>query len=147
MPPKRTRRVRTMLLVAVAVAVLAAGGLTWRLLSGDDAEAAPEQGHPLTEARAAELAELATSGDEQQLREAFVLPAEQPLDPGLAAGLAGVDLVIDMSSYAATAEDTARVEATITDAEGTSTDWSLALLLTDAGWQIVHTVPRDEVDG
>lgn len=135
-----------MLLVAVAI-VLAAGAVTWWLLSGDDADTGVAQAHPLTRARAAELAELATSGDEQQLREAFVLPTEQPLDPELAAGLAGVDLAIDMSSYEAIAEDTAIVEATTTDADGTSTAWTLALLRTDAGWQIVHTMPRDEVDG
>jgi len=145
-PAWARRNLSTIVAVAVAITVLAACGLTWWLLAHNETSepvAQPEQ--PLTEPRAQEIAEQLTSRDEAQIRKAFVVPPEQALDLGLAESLAGIELEIDATTYEPTSSETATVEAEVTDASGTTTDWTLALMLTDAGWMVLHTMPTDEV--
>lgn len=84
-----------------------------------------------------------TSGDEAQLRQAFVLPDGQPLDPALAPGLAGLTVTIDPATYQPTGADTATAEAVVTDAAGATSTWDLELMLTDTGWQIIDTVAQE----
>lgn len=144
-PAARRLSLRALVLAPAAVLVLAAGVLTWWLLTRvDTPDSVAQPDTPLTAARAQQLAELMTSGDEGLLRRALVLPPEQPLEPSLARGLAGMQLDIDSETYEPTSEETATVEATTTDPAGSRTDWTLGLLLTDAGWQVVHTVPRED---
>lgn len=141
--PGRRRRLAwivSFIVVATAVVGIAAW---WFVLREDTAEAGAQPVVGFTDERAQELSGLMTSGDEAQLRQALVLPPDQPLDPTLAASLGGLTLNIDTASYRPTSAKTASVEASATDAAGATTRWALELLLTDVGWQVLHTVPQD----
>ena len=51
---------------------------------------------------------------------------------------------LDPDSYAPTGPETATVDGRVTEAAGTTTDWTFHLLLTpDAGWQVADTVPTE----
>ncbi len=132
--------------VAVAVAVAAVAVIWWSGRSGEPpAEAAPTPTPSVTlsPARATEIAQQMTSGDEAQVRQALVLPTASQLDPQLIPGLAGMRLEMDTASYTPTGADTATVEARLIDAAGATSTWRIDLLLTeDAGWQVLATVPQ-----
>jgi len=144
-----SRRKRRAIAALAAVAlVIAVGALWWWFAVRDSGhQSAPPSATPtvtLSPERARQIAEQMTSGEEAQLRKALVLPVDQPLDPGLLPGLSGVMIELDPDSYAPTGPETATVDGRVTEAAGTTTDWTFHLLLTpDAGWQVADTVPME----
>ena len=139
------RRVIVLLGVLGATAVIAGGWIWWASRSDESPGTTEPLATPsvtLSPARADQIDQQMTSGDEAQLRQAVALPSSAPLDPTLLPGLAGLDLDIDVSSYTPTGVDTATVEAAVTDGGGVATTWTLNLVLIDGvGWQVLDTVP------
>ena len=145
MQPRHRRR-----LMEAALAVLLVGmvGATALLLTRGtestiarpaapvEVSVAPEpKAPPLAAARAEQLRSSLASGDEARLRDALVLPQGQPLDPGLATGLAELQLRLDVASFRATGPDSAEVFAT------TAGDrrWTVVLLHAGGEWRIAAT--------
>ena len=147
-PAARRRRLVGLLVCAIAgIAVLAALGWSWWSdRSKDGPTAATASATPsvtLSQARATELSEQISSGEEAEVRKALLLPTGAPLDPELVPGLAGLELDIETATYAATGVDSATVDARVTDASGASNTWVLDLVLVDGGWQVVGTRPDE----
>jgi hypothetical protein len=148
--PTRSRRIFVLVAGVVAVAAVAAAAavIWWSGRSGEPpAEGAPAPTPSVTlgPARATEIAQQMTSGDEAQVRQALVLPTASQLDPQLIPGLAGMRLEMDTDSYTPTGANTATVEARVIDAAGATSTWSIDLLLTeDAAWQVLATVPQGD---
>lgn len=140
-----SRRVLLFTLAGLLAVVVAVTGFLTVLNPDDDpagrgAAAAPEQPRSPSPAELEQLSLAVTSGSVDQLRDVFVVPPGQRLQPAFVTELRGWrQLRLEAETYSPLEEGVGTVEGTLVPASGAPSQWVLTLQLLDGMWRILTT--------